>query len=113
MTPRRSGAESACRTFMVRTLTQQFAQAAHIEIMRLKHLGFSSYSWRNRLILAHLAPLGILVLALIIGCWRGVLVIVLAGVIGRSFHELINYVQYFGLVRVQNLLPNPLQCAPL
>jgi hypothetical protein len=28
---------------MVRTLTQQFAQAAHIEIMRLKHLGFSSY----------------------------------------------------------------------
>jgi hypothetical protein len=50
---------------------------------------------------------------LIIGGWRGVLVIVLAGVIGRSFHELINYVKYFGLVRVQNLLPNPLQCAPL
>ena len=30
------------------------------------------------------------------------LVIVLPGVIGRSFHELINYVQYFGLVRVEN-----------
>src|SRR6516162_1854549 len=78
-----------------------------------KHLGSSPYSWRNRLILAHLAPLVILVLALIIGGWRGVLVIVLPGVIGRSFHELINYVKYFGLVRVQNLLPNPLQRAPL
>lgn len=90
------------RTFMARTLTQQFAQAAHIEVMRLKHLGFSPYSWLNRLILAHLVPLAILVLALIVGGWRGVLVIVLGGVIGRSFHELINYVQHFGLVRVEN-----------
>ncbi|HKA46801.1 MAG TPA: fatty acid desaturase [Methyloceanibacter sp.] len=40
--------------------------------------------------------------ARLIGGWRGALVIFLAGLIGRSFHELINYVQHYGLVRVEN-----------
>jgi alkane 1-monooxygenase len=47
-------------------------------------------------------PLAILVLAWIFGGWKGMLVVFLAGVIGRAFHELINYVQHFGLVRVEN-----------
>jgi hypothetical protein len=51
------------RTFMARTLTQQFAQAARFEAARLKRKGLSPYSWRNELILAHLVPLAILVLA--------------------------------------------------
>ena len=90
------------RTFMARTLTQQFAQAARFEAARLKRKGLSSYSWRNELILAHLVPLAILALAGIFGGWNGVIAIFLAGLIGRSFHELINYVQHYGLVRVEN-----------
>lgn len=90
------------RTFMVRTLSQQFAQAARFEASRLRRNGLSPYSWRNELILAHLVPLAILALAGIFGGWKGMLVIFLAGVIGRAFHELINYVQHFGLVRVEN-----------
>jgi hypothetical protein len=35
------------RTFMARTLTQQFAQALHFEAVRLKRKGLSQYSWRN------------------------------------------------------------------
>ncbi|HSA66451.1 MAG TPA: alkane 1-monooxygenase [Methyloceanibacter sp.] len=90
------------RTFMARTLTQQFVQAARFEAARLKRKGLSPYSWRNELILAHLVPLAILVLAWIAGGWNGVIAIFLAGLIGRSFHELINYVQHYGLVRVEN-----------
>jgi hypothetical protein len=107
------------RTFMARTLTQQFAQAARIEATRPKRQGFGPYSWRNSLIIAHLVPLGILALAWLIGGWRGALVIFLAGLIGRSFHELINYVRHYGLVRggkftdqaasQLGLLPKPLQ----
>ena len=54
------------------------------------------------MILAHLVPLAILALAGIFGGWKGMLVVFLAGVIGRAFHELINYVQHYGLVRVEN-----------
>jgi alkane 1-monooxygenase len=90
------------RTFMARTLAQQFVQAARFEAARLRRKGLSPYSWRNELIVAHLVPLAILVLAWIIGGWNGVIAIFLAGLIGRSFHELINYVQHYGLVRVEN-----------
>ena len=54
------------------------------------------------MILAHLVPLAILALAGLFGGWNGVIAIFLAGLIGRSFHELINYVQHYGLVRVEN-----------
>ncbi len=90
------------RTFVARTLVQQFTQAAHVEAARLRRKGLPVWSWRNRLIQAHLAPLSILVLALIIGGPAGLLAIFLAGLLGRLFHELINYVQHFGLVRVEN-----------
>lgn len=90
------------RTFVARTLVQQFAQAAHVEAARLRHKGLPVWSWHNRLIQAHLAPLSILVLALIIGGPVGLLAIFLAGLLGRLFHELINYVQHFGVVRVEN-----------
>jgi Fatty acid desaturase len=53
-------------------------------------------------ILAHLVPLAILAVAGILGGLNGMVAIFLAGVIGRSFDELINYVQHYGLVRVEN-----------
>jgi Fatty acid desaturase len=90
------------RTFVARALVRQFTQAAHFEASRLRRKGLPVWSRHNRLILAHLAPLSILVLALIIGGPAGLLAIVLAGLLGRLFHELINYVQHFGLVRVEN-----------
>jgi hypothetical protein len=90
------------RTFMARTLTQQFAQAFRFEAARLRRKGLSPYSWRNEVILAHLVPLAILAVAGILGGINGMLAIFLAGIIGRSFHELINYVQHYGLVRVEN-----------
>jgi hypothetical protein len=90
------------RTFMARTFVQQFAQAARIEAARLRRRGLTPWSWQNRLILAHAAPLSIVALAAIIAGPVGLFVILAAGLLGRLFHELINYVQHYGLVRVEN-----------
>jgi alkane 1-monooxygenase len=90
------------RTFMARTLVQQFVQAAQIEAVRLRRRGLSPWSWRNPLILAHLAPLAIVVIAGILAGPAGIVVILAAGLLGRLFHELINYVQHYGLVRIEN-----------
>ena len=90
------------RTFMARTLVEQFVQAARIEAAQLHRRGLSPWSWRNRLILGHIAPLAIIVLAGVFAGASGIFVIVAAGLLGRLFHELINYVQHFGLVLVEN-----------
>lgn len=90
------------RTFMARTLVQQFVQAAHIEVARLSRRGLSPWSWRNRLILAPIVPLTIVLIAGFFAGARGTFVVVASGLLGRLFHELINYVQHFGLVRVEN-----------
>ena len=90
------------RTFMARTLIQQFMQAARIERAFLERNGHPVWSWRNRLLQAHLPALIILVLAFIIGGWMGFFAILIAGIVGRLFHELINYVQHYGIVRVEN-----------
>jgi hypothetical protein len=90
------------RTFMARTLVQQFAQAARIEAAQLRRRGLAPWSWHNRLILAHFVPLTFVALAGIFAGAHGVFMIVAAGLLGRLFHELINYVQHYGLVRVEN-----------
>lgn len=90
------------RTFLARTLVQQFAQAARVEAARLHRRGQPVWSLHNRLILAHVAPLLVLLIAAVIGGPFALLVVFLAGLLGRFFHELINYVQHFGLVREEN-----------
>jgi alkane 1-monooxygenase len=90
------------RTFMARTLVQQFTQAARIEAARLRRRGLPPWSWHNRLILAHLVPLTVVALAGLFAGAHGVFMIVAAGLLGRLFHELINYVQHYGLVRLEN-----------
>jgi fatty acid desaturase len=90
------------RTFIARTLFQQFVQAARVEAARLRRRGLPVRSIHNRLILAHTAPLSILIVVALIGGPFSVLVMFLAGLLGRLFHELINYVQHFGLVRAES-----------
>lgn len=90
------------RTFMARTLIQQFMQAAHIEAARLKRNGQAVWSRHNRLIGAHIPALVILILSGAIGGWMGFAAVLIAGIVGRMFHELINYVQHYGVVRVES-----------
>jgi len=90
------------RTFVARTLIQQFVQAARVEAARLRRRGLPVWSRHNRLILAHAAPLSILIVVALLGGPFALLVVFLAGLLGRLLHELINYVQHFGLVRAEN-----------
>lgn len=89
------------RTFLARTLVQQFIQAWRVEAARLRRRGLPVWSHHNRLILAHAAPLSILIVVALIGGPFAALVVFFAGLLGRLFHELINYVQHFGLVRAK------------
>lgn len=95
------------RAFMLRAIVTQHTQAAEIEAARLRRKGLSPRSWQNRLIAAHLPSLVILAAAWLIGGLSGLLVILAAGIVGRLFHELVNYVQHFGLVRVEGMPIRP------
>ena len=89
------------RTFIRRNLATQYAQAARVEAERLHRRGLPVWSRHNRLILAHAAPLSILAVVALIAGPLAMMVVLLTGFIGRLFHELINYVQHFGLVRAE------------
>lgn len=87
--------------FVARAIIQQFIQAAHVEAAWLRRRGMPVWSHHNRLIRAHAAPLSILAVVAAIGGPFAILVFGLAGLLGRLFHELVIYVQHFGLVRAE------------
>jgi alkane 1-monooxygenase len=88
--------------FVGRAIYGQFAQAAAVEAARLRRKGIPVWSYRNRLILAFAAPLSIVAASALIGGTTAVLFFVLAALLGRFFHELINFVQHYGVVRAEN-----------
>ena len=88
--------------FFGRAVYGQFAQAAAVEAARLRRKGIPVWSLRNRLILAFAAPVSITAALALVGGPRAVLFFGLAALLGRFFHELINFVQHYGLVRAEN-----------
>jgi Fatty acid desaturase len=94
--------ERPLRSFIPRTILQQFTHAWRIERDRLNRRGFNPWSWRNRLLLAQAGPIAIVTLAALAGGWNGAMAMIGAGLTGRLFHELVNYVQHYGVVRVEN-----------
>lgn len=90
------------RSFVVRAIYRQFTQAADVEAARLRRRGLPVWSFHNRLIQAHAAPLAIVAVVAAIGGPFALLVFGLAAILGRLFHELVNYVQHFGLVRAES-----------
>jgi len=88
--------------FLARAVYGQYAQAAEIEANRLRRKGLPVWSRYNRLIQAQAAPAGIIVVLALIGGPFALLLFGLAAMLGRFFHELINYVQHYGLVRADD-----------
>jgi hypothetical protein len=86
--------------FVVRTIIGQFMDALAFEAARARRLGFAPYGLRNRVVSGQLYSVAILAVAAVLAGLPGVIAVVVAGAIGRLLHELINYVQHFGLVRV-------------
>src|SRR5262245_30569953 len=87
--------------FVVRTIIGQSVAGWRIEAERLRSKGLSVLSPRNRVVGGLLLSLVILGVAAVCAGLAGVVVFVAAAVFGRVLHELMNYVQHYGLVRVE------------
>jgi fatty acid desaturase len=88
--------------FVVRTVIWQFMDALAFEAARARRLGFAAYGLRNRVVSGQLYSLAVIVVAALLAGWPGVLAFLATAYIGRLLHELVNYVQHFGLVRVED-----------
>ena len=87
--------------FVARTIAAQFLSALKFEAARERQRGHMPFGLSNRAVSGQLYSLGILIIAAVIAGVPGVIASVIAGLVGRFFHELVNYVQHFGLVRVE------------
>jgi alkane 1-monooxygenase len=87
--------------FVVRTTFGQFMDAFEYEAARLRRRGLYPFGLRNRAVSGQLYSVALIAGAGIGTGWPGVVAFVAAGVIGRIFHEFVNYVQHYGLVRVE------------
>ncbi|MEM8573946.1 MAG: alkane 1-monooxygenase [Pseudomonadota bacterium] len=88
--------------FLIRAVYGQYAQAAAVEAARLRRKGLPVWSGHNKFIRALAAPLAIVAVVALLGGPYALLLFGLAALLGRFFHELINYVQHYGLVRAEN-----------
>jgi hypothetical protein len=86
-------------SFLLRTVVDQFREAMRYEANRLRRSGRSF--WRNRALNGYFYSLGLLALAWAIAGASGVIAFLAPAVLGRTLHELMNYVQHYGLVRVE------------
>ena len=86
--------------FFVRTVWCQSAMAYRLEAARLSRQNWSPMSWRNRLLRGQSLSLALALCAYGLAGCRGAVAFLLAALFGRTAHELINYVQHYGLVRL-------------
>jgi fatty acid desaturase len=86
-------------TFFRRTTVSQTAFAFRSEAARLGREGRRAFSWRNGVLLRQAWSVALLVAVGAAGGYRGLLAFLAAALVGRVFHELINYVQHYGMVR--------------
>jgi hypothetical protein len=86
--------------FFVRTVWGQTAMAYRLERARLSRQHRSALSWRNRVLRRQTFSLAIVAAAYALAGLQGMIAFLLAAFIGRVAHELINYVQHYGLVRL-------------
>jgi len=85
--------------FVARTLLQQSIVGWRLEAERLHRAELGVWSWRNRVLAGSLCLLALLAAAAWIAGGIGMAVFLAAAVFGRIVHEMINYVQHYGLVR--------------
>ncbi|MBI3435848.1 MAG: fatty acid desaturase [Proteobacteria bacterium] len=87
--------------FIARTVVAQTREAMRFEAERLASMNRSVFSPYNRVLSAQAYPLLMTVAAWMMAGPVGALAFLSAALIGRFLHELMNYVQHYGLVRVE------------
>ncbi len=90
--------------FVVRTVIGQSVAGWRIEAERLRGKAMSVLSLRNRVSGGLFLSLVILGIAAVSAGLAGIMVFLAAAAFGRVLHELVNYVQHYGLVRAEGTL---------
>jgi alkane 1-monooxygenase len=85
--------------FLARTVAGQWRMAFWFEADRLRRRNRSAMSLHNRLFVGQLYSIAIAAIMFLVGGSTAATAFIVAGAIGRCLHELVNYIQHFGLVR--------------
>jgi fatty acid desaturase len=86
--------------FFVRSTIHGNVSAVRIEAERLKRKGQPMLSLQNRVITGQLMSLALVMLTYAIGGLWGVGAFAVAGIVGKLYLELVNFIEHYGLVRV-------------
>lgn len=87
--------------FLARTVAGQWTEAWQHEATRLRAAGRSSWDWGNRVLTGQFLSVVYVLAAAAIAGWPGVIILFVIAAIGRVIHEAVNYVQHYGLVRLE------------
>ncbi len=85
--------------FAIRSTVQGNISAARIEAERLRRKGLPLWSLHNRIVTGQLMSLALLAAAWALGGFWGAAAFAVAGVQGKMYLELVNYIEHYGLVR--------------
>jgi hypothetical protein len=88
--------------FLVRTIWCQTSMAFELEAERLRRKQERWLSWHNRALRRQGYSIAVLVATWLLAGAGGVLAFSCAAFLGRALHELINYIQHYGLVRLEH-----------
>jgi Fatty acid desaturase len=86
--------------FFFRSTWHGNISAWRIESERLNRRKLPVWSLQNRFLTGQLMSLALLVVAFWLGAWWGVAAFVMAGIHGKLYLELVNFIEHYGLVRV-------------
>ncbi len=87
--------------FVARTLIYQSLEGWRLETERLRRNGLPFWSLHNRVLAGAFCTMAILSIATLIAGARGGIAFLVAAFFGRILHEMINYVQHYGIVRAE------------
>lgn len=86
--------------FIVRSTLGQIAGAWHIEAARLKRMGRSVWTLRNRMFTGWLMTISYAGIFFVFAGWGGVAVFFATSLFGKCYLEAVNYIEHYGIVRV-------------
>jgi hypothetical protein len=86
--------------FFLRSTWHGNISAWRIESERLNRRNLPIWSLQNRFLTGQIMSLALLVIAFGLGQWWGVAAFVAAGIHGKLYLELVNFIEHYGLVRV-------------
>jgi Fatty acid desaturase len=86
--------------FAIRSTVHGNLSAARIEAERLRRRGLPILSLQNRIITGQIMSLTLIACAVALGGGWGVVAFVIAGMQGKMYLELVNFIEHYGLVRV-------------